>query len=261
MNLETILLTSCAAILGAAIGSFLNVVIHRTPKGESIAYPGSRCTACGHSLSWSDNVPVLSWLALRGRCRYCKAPISARYMLVELMTAAVFALSVLEFGAGLAGLRGALLGTFLIVTMFIDIDHLLILDSITIPAAVAGLLLGVLLHQGVTALEGALVGGVLFGAVYLFSGGRGLGLGDVKLAVCLGLFLGLANGIAAFAASFVIGAVLALPILALSRRGRKDVLPFGPFLVLAALIVTFAPALVFEPYRAYQTFVSRHLGM
>ncbi|MBC5806339.1 MAG: prepilin peptidase [Candidatus Eremiobacter antarcticus] len=261
MSLETLLLTSCAAILGAAIGSFLNVVIHRTPRSESIAYPGSRCTACGHSLSWSDNIPVLSWLALRGRCRYCKAPISARYMVVELMTAAVFALAVLEFGAGLAGVRAALLGTFLIATMFIDIDHLLILDSITIPVAAAGLLLSIALHQALSALEGAFLGAALFGAVYLISRGRGLGLGDVKLAACLGIFLGLANGITAFAASFVIGALLALPVLALSSRGRKDVLPFGPFLVLAALIVTFSPVLVFGPYQAYQSFVSRHLGM
>lgn len=248
------------ALLGAAIGSFLNVVIHRVPRDESIAFPGSHCPACGHALSALDNVPLVSWLLLRGRCRYCHSEISPRYPLVELMTAVVFVLAVLEFGVSLSGLAAALLGAYLVATVFIDIDHLLIVDAVTIPVACAGLVLALLQHRVVSALEGALLGALIFGAIYIVTRGTGLGLGDVKLAACLGIFLGLANGIAAFAAAFIIGTLIALPVLFLRKRRQRDVLPFGPFLVLGALIMTFIPALIDSPYAAYQAFVYRHLG-
>src|ERR1700694_562282 len=249
-----------AALFGAAFGSFLNVVIHRVPREESVAFPGSHCPACAHPLHVIDNIPVLSWFLLRGRCRYCRAEISARYPLVELMTAALFVLAVLEFGISLETLAAALLSAYLIVTVFIDIDHLLIVDVVTIPVAIAGMLLALLTHRAVSALEGALLGAALFGAIYVVTRGTGLGLGDVKLAACLGIFLGLTNGIAAFAASFVIGTIVALPVLILRKRRQRDVLPFGPFLVLGALIMTFTPALILAPYAAYQAFVYRHLG-
>jgi leader peptidase (prepilin peptidase)/N-methyltransferase len=249
-----------AALIGLAIGSFLNVVIYRVPLGESIMFPASRCPSCQRPLSAWENIPVLSWLALGGRCRSCHAAISSRYPLVELLTAALFCLSALEFGFGLAGLAAALLSAFLIVTVFVDIDHLLILDVVTFPVAGAGLVIAVLAGRGVPALEGAALGTVLFGLIYLGTRGAGLGLGDVKLAACVGIFLGLTNALAAFAAAFVIGAILALPVLALRKRRGRDVLPFGPFLVLGALILTFAPGLVFGPYAAYQAFLYRHLG-
>jgi len=255
-----IITLAVAALFGLAIGSFLNVIIYRVPRGESVVFPPSHCTSCRHALALRDNIPVLGWLALRGRCRYCKTSISSRYALVELLTAVLFVLSVLEFGPSLQGLSAALLSAYLIVTVFVDIDHLLILDALTVPAGVIGLVIAFALGHAVSALEGAALGAALFGAIYLITRGAGLGLGDVKLAAALGTFLGLHNSIAAFAAAFVIGAVLALPVLAMRRRRGRDVLPFGPFLVIGALIMTFAPDLVFAPYGAYQDFLYRRLG-
>lgn len=249
-----------AAVIGAAIGSFLNVIIHRVPRDESVAFPGSHCPDCGHALRPLDNIPIVGWILLRGRCRYCHTDISLRYPLVELMTVAVFVLAVLEFGVSLAALAAALLGAFLIVTVFIDIDHLLIVDAVTIPVAAAGLVLALAMHRAVPALEGALLGAVIFGLIYTVTRGTGMGLGDVKLAACLGIYLGLSGSIAAFAAAFIIGTLIALPVLLLRRRRQGDVLPFGPFLVLGALVMTFMPALIYGPYAAYQQFVYRHLG-
>ena len=176
------------------------------------------------------------------------------------MTSLLFVLSVLEFGASLQAVSAALLSAFLIVTVFVDIDHLLILDAVTVPAGIIGFIIAVALGHALSALEGAALGAALFGAIYLITRGAGLGLGDVKLASALGMFLGLHNSIAAFAAAFVIGAVLAIPVLATRRRRGRDVLPFGPFLVIGALILTFAPDLVFAPYGAYQDFLYRRLG-
>lgn len=249
-----------ATLLGLCIGSFLNVVISRVPLGESVASPPSHCPACGHRLSAWENIPVFSWLALGGRCRSCKTDISPRYMLVELATAALFALAATEFGATLWTLAVFILSAFAVVTVFVDIDHLLILDVVTVPVAVVGLTVALLSGKGLDALEGAAIGVGIFGVIYFATRGAGLGFGDVKLAGCLGLYLGLAGSIAAFAAAFIIGAVLAIPVLLTRKRRAKDVLPLGPFLILGALIVIFAPGLVFGPYAAYQGFLYRHLG-
>jgi leader peptidase (prepilin peptidase)/N-methyltransferase len=253
-------LPALAALFGLLFGSFLNVVIERVPAGQSIVSPPSHCPACGRRLRAWENVPVISWLALRGRCATCKSPISSRYIMVELATGALFALAAAEFGTSPAALAACALSAFAVVTLFVDIDHLLILDAVTIPAAAIGLVLALLTGRAVDALEGALVGSVLFGVIYISTRGAGLGFGDVKLAACLGLYLGLAGSIAAFAAAFIIGAVLAIPVLATRKRRAKDVLPLGPFLVLGSLIVTFAPSLVYGPYDAYQWFLYRHLG-
>ncbi|MBV8204767.1 MAG: prepilin peptidase [Candidatus Eremiobacteraeota bacterium] len=251
------LLVAIAGLVGLAIGSFLNVVIYRVPRDESISFPPSHCTVCGHLLSAGDNVPVISWLVLRGRCRYCGDPISSRYPLVELMTAALFVVSVLRFGASLQTLAAAVLSTYLIVTVFVDIDHLLILDVVTVPVAIAALIIALVQGQALPALAGAATGAVLFGLLYIVTRGTGLGLGDVKLAACLGLFIGWPNTLAMSAASVVIGAIIAVPLLVARKRRGRDVVPFGPFLVLGALIMTFAPALVLGPYQAYQEFLFR----
>ncbi len=257
--LETLFVT-IAGIIGLAIGSFLNVVIYRLPRDESVAFPRSHCPSCGHPLSVAENLPLLSWLVLRGRCRLCAQPISMRYPLVELMTAVLFMLCALRFGISLNALSTALLSAYLIVTVFVDIDHLLILDVVTVPVATAGVLLALASGRIIPALEGGLLGGAFFGLLYIVTRGTGLGLGDVKLAACLGIFLGFWSALAAFAAAVVIGALLAIPVLLTRKRRGRDVLPFGPFLVLGAIIMTFAPDLVLAPYAAYQEFVFRHLG-
>jgi len=254
------LLVAIGGLVGLAIGSFLNVVIYRVPRDESIAFPPSHCPACCHRLSTWENVPLLSWVWLRGRCRYCAAPISVRYPLVELMTAALFVVSVLRFGSSLQALAAAILSAYLIVTVFVDIDHLLILDVVTAPVAIAGLVIALVQGQTLLALAGAATGAALFGLLYIVTRGTGLGLGDVKLAACLGLFIGWPNALAMSAASVVIGAIVAVPLLVARKRRGRDVVPFGPFLVLGALTMTFAPALVLGPYHAYQEFLFRRAG-
>ncbi|MBC5824654.1 MAG: prepilin peptidase [Candidatus Eremiobacteraeota bacterium] len=241
--------------LGAVIGSFLNVVIYRLPRGESLAYPASHCPQCGHGLCAWDNIPLLSWLALAGRCRHCSAKISVRYPVVELLTAAVFALSALEFGPTIGALSACVLSAALIAVTFIDLDHLLILDRMTVGLAVAGIVLAAASGRLVGGIQGAALGAALFGGIYLLTRGKGMGLGDVKLAMAAGLFLGLAASIAAFLSAFVIGSLLAVPVLAAGSRGRRDALPFGPFLVLAILLVLFAPASIFGPFESYRNFI------
>jgi leader peptidase (prepilin peptidase)/N-methyltransferase len=245
-----------AAVLGAAIGSFLNVVIYRLPRGESLLFPGSRCGTCGHSLDALDNIPVLSWLALRGRCRYCSAPIAARYPLVEILTAAIFVLAVLEFGISLQTIAACVLGGLLIVIAFVDLDHLLVLDATTVAGAVIGLGIALATHRIVDALEGAAAAAAIFGLIYALTRGAGMGLGDVKLAAMIGLFVGFPSAIWASAAAFIIGAALAIPVLVARRRGRRDALPFGPFLVIAAIVATFAPAVFSGPYDAYRSILN-----
>jgi len=233
-------------------GSFLNVVIYRLPRGESLAFPGSHCPSCGHALVPFENVPLVSWVALRGRCRYCGVAIASRYPLVETLTACLFTLSFLEFSQPVVALGACALGALLIVIAFIDLDHLLVLDSTTIAGAVLGIALAFATHRIVTALEGALAGAAIFGAIHLLTRGAGMGLGDVKLAGMLGLFVGFPPMLWTAAAAFIIGALLAIPVLLARRRGRRDALPFGPFLVIAAILATFAPALFSGPYDAYR---------
>jgi leader peptidase (prepilin peptidase)/N-methyltransferase len=248
----SVLTPAIAAIAGLIIGSFLNVVISRIPLGESVVAPGSRCPQCGRRLPAWENVPVISWIALGGRCAGCKAPISPRYMLVELGTAALFALAGAEYGWSLQLLAACIFAAFSLVTLFVDIDHLVILDAVTLPVAISGLLLAAGAGKFLGAIEGAALGVSIFAIIYYATGRAGLG--------CVGIFLGVAGSVAAFAAAFIIGAFLALPVLLTRKRRAKDVLPLGPFLVLGGLIVLFAPGVVFGPYAAYQQFLYRHLS-
>jgi len=237
-----------AALFGLIVGSFLNVVIYRLPRGESIAYPGSHCPACGHPLTAAENIPLISWIAQGGRCRHCKSPISSRYPLVEAMTAALFALTALVYGLSIEALGVAALAATLVASVFIDLDHLLILDVVIAPAALIGILEAVAGGRIVDAALGALVGGAIFGLLFLATRGAGMGLGDAKLALVIGLFLGLHFTIAAIAFSFIFGSLLMLPVLAAGSRGRRDAVPFGPFLVLGALVALYAPnALAWVP--------------
>lgn len=237
-----------AALFGLIVGSFLNVVIYRVPRGESVAFPASHCPTCSHPLAAYENFPLVSWLIQGGKCRHCDAPISLRYPLVEAMTSALFALTVVVYGLTVGALGVALLAATLIAVVFIDLDHLLILDVVIAPAALIGLVEAIVGGRIVDALAGALAGGAIFGLLYLVTRGAGMGLGDAKLALVIGLFLGLHLTIAATAFSFVFGSLLMLPVLAAGVRGRRDAVPFGPFLVLGALAALFVPnALAWVP--------------
>ena len=225
------------AVLGAAVGSFLNVVIHRLPRRESLVSPGSRCPSCGTPLRPYDNVPVVSWLALRGRCRSCGAPISPRYLAVELLTAVTFA------GVALArGVDGELIlelpfAAMLIAVAGIDLEHRIIPNRILLPAAVYGLAAGALLRPGdlpELLIAGAAAFLLLFLAALAYP--AGMGMGDVKLAGVMGLYLGSAVAPALLVA-FLAGSIVGIGILVREGAGaRKRGVPFGPFLALGGIV-------------------------
>jgi leader peptidase (prepilin peptidase) / N-methyltransferase len=237
-----------AGLLGLAAGSFANVVIHRVPRRESVVRPGSRCPACGAPVAWRDNVPLLGWLLLRGRCRACRAPIPLRYPLVELAMGLLwFAVALRLTGQGLGWAVPAYLALAFVclVLAVIDADTRLLPNRITYPAfpLVAGLLLvaslglGDLGRLGRGLLAATAVGG--FFLVLALASPRGMGLGDVKLAPTLGLALGwLSWGTVAVGvfAAFLLGGIAGLAGMVALGLSRKSLLPFGPWLVAGALL-------------------------
>jgi len=231
-----------AAVFGLLIGSFLNVVAYRLPRGESLAHPRSRCPGCGAAIAAYDNIPVLSWLLLRGRCRHCGEPISIRYPLVEATTAVLYALVVVAQDDALGIVLGLLLVTALIPITLIDLDLRIIPNKITGPAAVAALLAIVALDLGflAEALIAAAAAGGFFVTAALVNP-RGMGMGDVKLAGMLGLYLGRAVASAVLIA-LVAGVLVGVVIIARkgAREGRKTAVPFGPFLALGGIVAFFA---------------------
>jgi leader peptidase (prepilin peptidase)/N-methyltransferase len=231
-----------AGIAGLLIGSFLNVVAYRLPRGESLVKPRSRCPGCETPIKPYDNIPVLSWLLLRGRCRNCGVAFSPQYPLVEASTAALFAgvVAARDDAAGIA--LGLILVTALVPIVIVDFERRLIPNLITGPAAVAAVIAGLALDlDGVPEqlIAGAAAGGFFFVAVLAYP--RGMGMGDVKLAGVMGLCLGRAVApailIGLFAGVLVGGVIIARVG---AREGRKTAVPFGPFLALGAVIAIFA---------------------
>ncbi len=216
--------------LGLVIGSFLNVVIVRVPARRSVWRPRSACPACGAMIAWHDNIPVLSYAMLRGRCRACRATIPWRYPLIEAVTAAMFFAAYVRFGLGIEFVAAAVFLAALIAITAIDLEHQLIPDVITLPGIVTGVLAS--LATGwtslVDALLGIVVGGGLFFVIILTTGG--MGGGDMKLGAMLGAFLGWKVTLVALFLAVSTGGVFAMAILLLGRKGRKDPIPFGPFL-------------------------------
>lgn len=249
---ERLLLDVYAALVGLITGSYLNVVIHRLPRGTSTVLPRSRCPACGTAIRARDNVPVVSWLLLRGRCRACRAPISVRYPLVEAATATLFVLSVERFGATLATVAAALFCALMVALAGIDYEHMILPDRLTLPGIVVGIAIQpfVPLAGGVIgALVGAALGaGVLllaYGLWWLFRREEGLGLGDVKMLALVGAFLGWRGVVVTLFVGASTGALFGLALMALGRGGMRSKIPFGVFLALGALVALFAgPELV-----------------
>jgi leader peptidase (prepilin peptidase)/N-methyltransferase len=239
-----------AALGGLMIGSFLNVVIHRWGRGESIVSPGSRCPGCGTPLKARDNVPVLSWLALRGKCRACGEPISARYPLVELATGALFAAVVLARDAHVDIALGLLLVVVAIPAALIDLEHRIIPNRLLAPAAVAALALGLALDadgQVERLIAAAAAGGFFLVAAMAYP--RGMGMGDVKFAAVLGLMLGREVAPAVLVA-LVSGVAVGAVIIARkgAAEGRKTAVPFGPFLALGGLVAVFVGSEMVDAY-------------
>lgn len=226
---------------GLVIGSFLNVVIARLPEQRSLWMPGSTCPGCGNAIAWHDNIPLVSFAVLRGRCRACATPIPWRYPIVEAATAALFVLAWLVFGGDVRQFVVAVvfLAALVAITV-IDLRHQIIPDAITLPGIVAGLVASLVTGRisWVESVGGALLGSGLFVAIIVLSRG-GMGGGDLKLAAMLGTFLGWQALLVALFVAVMLGGISAVALVASRRLGRKDVIPFGPFLALGGAVALF----------------------
>ncbi|UQU63873.1 prepilin peptidase [Couchioplanes caeruleus] len=252
------LLLGVVALLGLAVGSFLNVVIHRVPRGESLVRPGSHCPSCGNAVRNRHNVPVLGWLLLRGRCADCKAAISARYPLVEAGTAALFVAVAARFGWSWELPAYLYLAAVAIALAAIDLDVLRLPDQIVLPSYAVAVLLflpaAIAGHSWDAALRALLAAGCL----YVFYRGlalvpRGMGGGDVKLAPLLGLYLGWLGwssvAVGAFA-GFFLGGLVAAVLMLVKAAGRGSRIPFGPYMLAGSFLAVFAAAPIADWYAA-----------
>lgn len=226
-------------LLGAMIGSFLNVCIYRLPAGMSLSRPASHCPKCGSAIRWYQNIPVMSYLLLRGRCASCRDKVSLRYPAVELLTGAIFALLYLKLGLGWELPAYWVLGAALVTLAFIDLDHQLLPDVLTLPGIGAGLLLSFVLPSAswLDSVIGVVAGGgslLLIGWVYEKATGReGLGGGDSKLLALFGAWFGWQAVLPIILVSSVLGSAVGVPLV-LTGKGGKFAIPFGPFLIAGA---------------------------
>jgi leader peptidase (prepilin peptidase) / N-methyltransferase len=252
------LIAAGCALLGLLIGSFLNVVIWRVPRKESVVAPSSHCPGCGNPIAPRDNVPVLSWLVLRGRCRHCRKRISVRYPLIELACAVLFAAIGARFADSWALPAFLIFGAGLLAISVIDLEHYIIPNRIVYPLGFVGL---PLLALG-AGLEGhwwwfarGLIGAACaFVALFTihFVSPRGMGFGDVRLSFILGLylgFLGAADVMFGLFLGFLYGAVIGVVLMASGKRGRRQHIPFGPFLAAGALTIVLVGGPIIDWYR------------
>ena len=248
-------------IFGLIVGSFLNAVIHRLHTGESVVARHSRCPRCHHELSAADLIPLVSFALLRGRCRYCRKPISWQYPAVELATALSFILIYVSSpspflppawgrnfffsfpplvggieGGGLQFIASAVFTCFLIIIFVYDLRHYLILDKIIFPAAALALLYAILQDRLVEAFLGAAILAGFFGFLFIISRGRWIGFGDVKLGVFLGLLIPFPETLVLFFLAYLTGAVVGLLLIASRSKSLRSRLPFGTFLTFAAFV-------------------------
>lgn len=227
-------------LAGLILGSFLNVVIVRLPKKESLWSPSSHCRSCHSEIPWYDNIPLLSFIWLKGRCRNCGEPIGWRYPVVEALTGVSWGFAVSHLGLTLQLLPALLLISILVVLTVIDLEHQLLPDRITLPGIVLGWLSNLFTGQVsiVNALLGSLVGGGIFYLIVILSRG-GMGGGDIKLGAMLGAFFGWKLTLVSIFLAVFAGGLVAAGVLLTGRKKRKDPLPFGPFLALGGLVTLF----------------------
>jgi leader peptidase (prepilin peptidase)/N-methyltransferase len=233
-----------APLFGALIGSFLNVVIYRLPLGKSIVMPPSRCRNCDYLLQWYDNIPIVSWLFLGGRCRNCRTAVSIQYPIVELITAVLFGLVVWLTPPGALLATRLLLVCILIVLFGIDLEHQILPNAITLPGIAIGLLLSLIAPPGWRdALIGTLLGGAVLYAIawgyYLWRREEGMGMGDVKMLAMIGAFLGWKAVLVTLVLSSFSGAIIGMILMAAQKGDMKLALPFGTFLAIGALAAMF----------------------
>lgn len=234
-----------AFIFGMVVGSFLNVCICRMPKDESIVSPPSHCPYCLYQIRWYDNIPLVSYLLLRGKCRGCGAHISLQYPLVEMLNGALTLLLFLKFGPSLAFAVLFLFCSALVVITFIDIEHQIIPDEISLPGIVIGFVLSFFLkgHTWLNSLLGILLGGgSLLLVAYTYqrlTGKEGMGGGDIKLLAMMGAFLGWKAIPFILFASSLVGSLIGISIMLYQKKDAKLAIPFGPYLVFGAVLYIF----------------------
>ena len=234
-----------AATLGALIGSFLNVCIYRLPRGESIVWPGSHCPSCGASIAWYDNIPILSYLWLAGRCRTCRSAISIGYPVVEAANAAGYVIMLAAFGVTWTTVLYCILFSALLIVTGTDLTHWMIPNVVTLPGIVLGLVgaATVLPITLIDAIFGAVTGaGILWLLAKIspyFFGKEGMGLGDVKLLGMIGAFLGWKPVLLTIMIGSLAGSIIGVSLIAFGWMKRDDYIPFGPYLVFGALVSMF----------------------
>jgi leader peptidase (prepilin peptidase)/N-methyltransferase len=236
-----------AFLLGLAVGSFLNLCIYRLPADEALVGQPARCPACGARLGWADLIPIVSYFRLHGRCPVCGAPFVGRRVAVELATGALFAWCFATFGPGAIFVKAIILTSFLVVITVIDYDHHLILDRVVVALAATGIAVNLVLYLDVdpgpfaaqiVSPPGMLYGGLLGGIVMLVVAllpGSGMGGGDIKFAAALGLWFGWQLTIPLLVLAFIFGGAGAALLLLLKRKGKKDYMPYGPYIAAGAL--------------------------
>lgn len=239
--------------LGLAVGSFLNVCIYRMPRDESLAWPASHCTSCNRSLSWYENVPVLSWAVLRGRCRTCRTAIALRYPIVELITGALFLGGYVAFGVTPLLAARLVFASAMVVLFAIDLEHQILPNEITLPGIAIGFMCSLFLPPGWrSSLIGLLAGGLfpfLVAEAYLRIRGReGMGMGDFKMLAMVGAFLGWPLVWLTLILACVLGIVIGGGALLVSRRGMATRIPFGTFIAVAALVCAYFEGPVLASY-------------
>jgi leader peptidase (prepilin peptidase)/N-methyltransferase len=234
-----------ALLTGMVVGSFLNVCICRLPKGESVVFPPSHCPHCDYRIRWYDNIPLVSYLLLRGRCRGCCAHISIQYPLVELLNGLLTLALFLRFGPTLAFLVLFLFCSALVVITFIDIEHQIIPDEISLPGIIIGFIFSFFLqgHSWLNSLLGILLGGgslLLVAYVYQWlTGKEGMGGGDIKLLAMMGAFLGWKAIPFIIFASSLVGSLIGISMMLLQKKDSKLAIPFGPYLAFGAVLYIF----------------------
>ncbi len=243
-----------AGVFGTLIGSYLNVVVYRVPRGLSTFRPRSRCPGCNRNIAWYDNLPVISYLVLKARCRHCQSPISLRYPAVELSTGLLFATAFACFGWTASTLIAFVLVSLLLSLALIDQEHLLLPDAVTLPGLIVGLAVSPFsgittpASAGLGALLGALLLLFMIALYYMLRGELGMGLGDPKMLGMIGAFLGAPKIIVTILIASLTGTLVSLTLILLKRANRSTRMPFGVYLACGAMIAMFAGDFLIEAY-------------
>lgn len=223
-------------LLGLIIGSFLNVCIYRIPEGISIVTPGSFCPCCKHSLSWNDNIPLVSYIFLKGRCRYCGERISIQYPIVELLTGVIFFLFYKRFNISIDFLLFTSISSLLIISAFIDLKYMVLPDVLMIPAIILSAVYGIIYGFPYNFITAGIFALIFYLLRLIFKGG--LGTGDIELIVIFSLMLGFYGTLLVVIASSLIGSIYGLYLIKKGRAEMKTKIPFGPFLIGAFIFVS-----------------------